>query len=246
MDILESKISMAIHKECNGPEGSEIPEVIDMCSIIGYIWAQEYLLNKILPQDIEEAPEMPNEELLRNWITEQHRRAILTKITMTRQLLGACIYPGEKERHARKNNGVFASDLTTVLEETRPYIATKAMVERCEVLDIDFGCGVLVMHLINRYLMAALKLPWATHNVFIDVEFMDKKKHESVKHRTQPWIILLGSTWYVIHRQRAWKTLDPYRAALLWFSRLKESEDQKFYMGWDTWDLSVLDFPPKV
>lgn len=246
--VLEMEIATAIKEQCPTPDHPNTAMVIDICSVLSYIWAQEYLLENVIPLVVEEAPEFENEHLLEEWTKEQRSRALLAKITMKRQLLGACVFPGELERYARENGGIFASDLATAIEDTRPYVAHKALVETCETLDLTYGCGVLVMYMVNRFMMANLKFPWAIHNVFIDREFMTHEKHMKVKHRTHPWIILMGNHWHIVHKDKAWRTTCPYRAVLLWFRLLETENDEaenRFYMGWESWDLSLLKFPPR-
>lgn len=246
--ILEKEVSVVIKEQCPAPDHANTTWVIDICSILSYLWAQEHLIRTVLPTRVEEAPVFENEDLLKAWVKEQHERAIMAKIPMTRQLLGACVYPSELERYASENGGIFASDLATAIEDARPYIAHKALIETCENLDLSYGCGVLAMHLVNRFTMSKLKMPWAVHNVFIDHEFMGADKYQSVRHRTHPWIILIGNQWHIIQQQRGWRTTCPYRAILLWFHLLElenPEAENRFYMGWESWDLALLnDFPP--
>lgn len=245
--VLESEIALAIKEQCPDPGHPNSAIVLDICSILSYLWAQEYLFECVLPSDIEEAPEFTNENALQDWVSEQRGRSVIAKIKMPRPLLGACLYPGELERYAREHGGIYASDLATAIEESRPYIAHKALVEMCDSLDLDYGCGVLAMRMVNRYMIANLKFPWAVHNVFIDHEFMSADHHRKMKHRTHPWILLIGNQWYVVQKGRAWRTMSPYRAILLWFHLFEGENDlreNKFRMGWDAWDLSQVPFPP--
>jgi len=244
---LEQEVGAAIDAECPSPDLPNVAMAIDICGTLGYLWALEYLQKKVLPPDVEEMPELAGEGALETWIATERERALMAKIAMKRPIVGACVFPGELELYARCNGGIFASDLSTAVEDTRPYVAHKALVEAAEDLDLSLGCGVVVMHLVNRFLLAALHFPWVTHNVHIDVEFMGNARHRDVCHRTQPWILLLGNQWHVIHRARAWHSTSPYRTVLMWWQCfLEEAADGHFRAGWEEWDLGHLEkFPPQ-
>jgi hypothetical protein len=253
--ILEREISASVAEQCPAPDHPNTSMVIDICSVLSYLWAQQYILERVLPRDVGEAPVFKEKEAqLELWTREQHRRALQAKVTMKRQLLGAAVFPGELELYARHNGGIFASDLATAIEDTRPYIAHKALLEACDELDLDLGCGVLVMHLFSRYLNAHMKFPWARLNVFLDTEFMANTRHEHFRFRVHPWILLVGNQWHIMGKGAAWRTASPYRAICVWYGLLQmqaqddaDDEDNvpmRFYDGWDSWDLSELTFPP--
>jgi hypothetical protein len=243
--VLERELAAVIAAACPSPHHNPktTSVVIDICVILSYLWAQEYLLKTVLPPtEIQEAPEFDNEDALAGWVESERKRALVARISLKQPILTASLFPGELERYARHNGGIFASDLATAIEDTRPYIAFKALTEAVETLEPHLGSGIIAMHLVNRYMVATLKFPWAKHNVFVDVAFMDGEIHQQVRCRTTPWIILVGSLWYVVHQGEVWKTQSPIRAILLWWSRFGSGT---FYAGWDSWNLGDLrDFPP--
>lgn len=233
----EFKLAQVIQVTCAEHDHPDSPVVLDICCVLSYMWAEEYLFREVLPVQLTEAPVFEHETDFQEWVHLQRDQMKMTHMTMNRPLLGAVLAPGELERYARGNGGVFAADFATALEETRPYVAHKALLETCEDLDPGIGCGTLVMRLVNRYLISTIKFPWVVHNVFLDVEFMSCDKHKEVKHRTQPWILLVGSRWYIVSQDRSWWTTSPYRAVLMWFHLLYQ-KDPIFFMLLEEWDLS--------
>jgi len=235
--FLESELAQTIRKTCAEHSHPDSEIVVDICCVLSYLWAQEYLFREVIPVRIEEVAPFKGESPFTDWIHQQRERMKLTHLNMQQPLLKASLSPGELERHARMNAGVFAADSFTAIEETRPYVAHKALLEACVNLDLSLGGGILVAHLVNRYLTSTFKFPWVKHNVFLDTEFMSHDKHADVKHRTQPWMILVGARWHIICGEQTWWTHSPYRAVLKWFNLLYQT-DPVFYMMLEEWDLS--------
>ena len=226
--VFETRLAAAIPAS----KAEDAPVALDICCVLSYFWAQEYIF-RILPAS-HEAPVFKGEKALQDWANQEKERVKMTQLQMSGPLLRASVLPGELEQYSRKNGGVQASDISVALENTRPYVAHKALVEVCDSLSLTHGRGMLVFQLVSRHLASTLNFTWARYNVFLDYEFMSEDKHSEFRHRTQPWIILMGSTWVVVHKERSYQTDSPYRAILTWFSLL---EEPVFWMNMNEWDL---------
>lgn len=223
--------------QASSPQDATV--ALDLCCTLSYFWALEYLLKSFLPVLVHPIPVFPREKTLEKWVETELDRVKATQVRLSATLFRASIFPGELEQYSRKNGGVLPSDISVVVEFTRPYVAQRALIDECEDLSFDQGCGIIAMILISRHLAKVMKFNWYLHNVFLDYEFMGEDKHRDFRNRTQPYIILVGCTWNVICKNQRYQSTSPFRAILQWFALL---ENNIFWMNMDEWDLSETIF----
>lgn len=185
----------------------------DTAQMLARLWGAEYLWHLVPPGD--EVERGPPE--LAAWLETACRHTKVAKADFSQQYLRIFERFGESERYSRAHAGITAADIKTVFEETRPHVASVALEEKATEYDLHGACGIITFAIVNRTLEALLRFKWMKKNVFIDIDLMSSAVLQKVRHRTQPWILLHGRVWHVIHRDRAWTTTVALDAIHKWF-----------------------------
>jgi hypothetical protein len=160
-----------------------------------------------------------------------------------RLYLGAELYPGEEDAHARAANGVFSPNGLDVAETQRPHVAFDALVQRLADFDTAGACGALYLHPVSALVKKQCKFDWARHNLFVDIQ-LSSEHMTLLPLRRNPWILLLCNTYYVRHPSagRSYFTTDSRAAAHMWFKLFWDDGDEDFFDGEEFY--SMLSIPP--
>jgi hypothetical protein len=242
--------------------------------------AEEFLGKQVPPQDIDwlfydstesssetmwrkkkrsrEGAKPLEEEVLPNlraWLASQMGASLEGKAAeLVKRTLGQLrLRPGEAERYARGNNGIFASDPASAMDYSRTPHQTASWgtaldgqglkrILQGEGNYAGLMQGALVCRIFDSYWQRKTsgRFEWGTQNVLLERDFFSKEHQQSLQEREHPVILQCMGEYNVWFRGELLRTRTAERAVLLWSVLVAERLRCRVNVGTDSWDVAQL------